>query len=141
MIIKNNSVEQINIALLELENNIKKINNSNDLNIVKNKLESVLRSLNETKNGLESGGTYNINITGHSSTSSKSDNANYADTAYNATISEKDMEGNIISSTYQKISEKNSVAGYSVCNKTSNGVYFLSATVDNGVISYDWIMN
>lgn len=139
MIIKNNSVEQINIALLELEDRIQRISNATDIKIIKASLESILRNLNETKNGLESGETYNINITGHASTATNADHASNADSSTTSEKATKDGSGNVISTTYQKTSEKNTVAGYVSCDKTANGTYFLSATVNNGTVTYSWV--
>jgi hypothetical protein len=144
MIIKNNSVEQINIALLEIESAISRITNASELKSLKSTVESILRTLNETKNGLESGATYNINITGNARTATSASTALSAENAVHSNTSEKaisDEDGNNISETYQNKSEKNPIAGYVSCDKTANGTYVLSATVNNGVVSYNWILN
>lgn len=144
MIIKNNSVEQINVALLEMESIISRISNASELKSLKSTVESILRTLNETKNGLESGATYNINITGNARTATTANTAISATNAVNSENSNKatnDGNGNNISETYQNKSEKNPIAGYVSCDKTANGTYVLSATVNNGVVSYEWILN
>lgn len=117
MTINKNSVEQINVALLDMDKKIKSANNANDLKSLEASVDSIKRTLNETKAGLESGKTYNINISGNAATASKATaatsagtaesantalSANYAETAEKAT---KDGDGNIISSTYVKASD------------------------------------
>ena len=163
MIINNNSVEQINVALLDIDKKLKGITlDTESLNTLKATVDSIQRSLNETKYGLTSGETYNINISGNASTASYATTAgttNYANSAGSATTAdkaEKDADNNIISSTYQKVSgmsayqlkadmtdyqkvsEKDSVAGYVHCDKTANGTYILVATVNNGAVTYSW---
>ena len=97
MVINNNTVEQINVALLDLENRIKSI--SLDIN--------TLKSLQSDINNIKS----NLN----------------------------DINGDKIDTTYQKIADKNSVAGYVHCDKTANGTYILKATVANGNVTYAWV--
>lgn len=163
MIINNNSVEQINVALLDIDKKLKGITlDTESLNTLKATVDSIQRSLNETKYGLTSGETYNINISGNASTATYATTAgstNYATSAGSATTAEKaekDADNNIISSTYQKvsgmsayqlkadmtdyqkISDKDSVAGYVHCDKTANGTYILVATVNNGAVTYSW---
>lgn len=110
MIINNNSVEQINVALLDIDKKLKGITlDTESLNTLKATVDSIQRSLNETKYGLTSGETYNINISGNASTATYATTAgstNYATSAGSATTAEKaekDADNNIISSTYQKV--------------------------------------
>ena len=163
MIINNNSVEQINVALLDIDKNLKGITlDSSSLKTLESAVDGIKRSLNETKSGLTSGETYNINISGNASTASyateagTTDYANSAGSAATADKAEKDADNNIISSTYQKVSgmsayqlkadmsdyqkvsDKDSVAGYVHCDKTANGTYVLVATVNNGAVTYSW---
>ena len=163
MIVNNNSVEQINVALLDIDKKLKGITlDTESLNTLKATVDSIQRSLNETKSGLTSGETYNINISGNASTASyateagTTDYANSAGSATTADKAEKDADNNIISSTYQKVSgmsayqlkadmtdyqkvsDKDSVAGYVHCDKTANGTYILVATVNNGAVTYSW---
>lgn len=132
MTINNNSVEQINVALLDMDKKIKRANSANNANDLKNleaSVDSIKRTLNETAAGLESGKTYNINISGNAATATRANNAGTAetatnaetainanhadtattaDTATNANIAEKatkDGGGNVISSTYVKVSD------------------------------------
>lgn len=163
MVINNNSVEQINVALLDIEKKLKGITlDTESLNTLKATISNIQRSLNETKNGLASGETYNINISGNASTASYATTAgttNYANSAGSATTAEKaekDAANNVISTTYQKVadmaayqlkadmtdyqevSEKDAIAGYVHCDQTANGSYILVATVNNGVVTYSW---
>ena len=145
MIINNNSVGQINVALLDIDKKLKGITlDTESLNTLKATVDSIQRSLNETKNGLTSGETYNINISGNASTASyataagTTDYANSAGSATTADKAEKDADNNIISSTYQKVSEKDAKAGYVHCDQTTNGTYILVATVNNGAVTYSW---
>lgn len=112
MTINNNSVEQINVALLDMDKKIKRANNANDLKNLEASVDSIKRTLNETTAGLESGKTYNINISGNAATATRANNAgtaetatsaetainaNHADTADTAT---QDASGNVITATY-----------------------------------------
>lgn len=176
MFINNNSVEQINVALNDIYTKINNLNiTTADIEAIKTNIASIQRTLNETKNGLSSGATYNINISGNASTATYATNAgsathatsadnateaDHADTADSATAADtatnaehagtadsataaekatKDGDGNTISTTYQKVSAKNAVAGYVNCNQTANGNYKLRATVSGGTITYSWI--
>lgn len=98
MVINNNTVEQINVALLDLENRIKSIGlDTSALKSLQSDINNIKSNLNETKAGLQSG------------------------------------------ATYQKVADKNSVAGYVHCDKTANGTYILKATVTNGNVTYAWV--
>lgn len=155
MIINNNTVEQINVALNDVYAKIDRLNiNTADIESIKASVANIQRTLNETKNGLSSGETYNINISGnaasatHATTASSATHADTANSATTAVSATKDGDGNTISTTYQKVSgmsnyqavsEKNAVAGYVNCNQTANGNYKLRATVSNGAVTYSWI--
>ena len=146
MIINNNSVEQINVALLDLEKKILTIKDSKSvIDSLRGSINTIKESLNETKAGLTFGATYNINITGSATTATTADTA---DTAVSAERASRDGNGNTITTTYQKkadmtdyqkVSEKDAVAGYVKCNQTANGSYDLVATVNNGTVSYSWV--
>lgn len=139
MIINNNSVEQINIALLDLEKKLSTIKNSkSDIDSLKDSINIIKASLNETKEGLTSGATYDINITGNATTATTADTAGSAASADSAKKASGDGDGNLITATYQKVLEKNAVAGYVKCNQTANGSYVLVATVNNGAVTYSW---
>lgn len=166
MFVNNNTVEQINVALNDIYTKINNLNiNTADIESIKANVANIQRTLNETKNGLSSGATYNINISGNASTATyattsgstthaetadfatTSTDADHADTADSATTAEtaekatKDGDGNTISTTYQKVSAKNAVAGYVNCNQTTNGNYKLRATVAGGTVTYSWVVD
>ena len=169
MIINNNTVEQINIALLDIDNKLKTTSiTSAQIQQIQRQIYNIQRTLRETSIGLSSGGTYNINITGNASsatyaveagtakvttTAQSAEIANYANTAGSATTAqsattaetadyatkaEKDSSNNTITTTYQNKNEKNSKAGYAVCDKTENGTYVLAAVVADGIVEYSW---
>ena len=146
MIVNDNSVEQINIALLDLEKKISALKDDRSVvDSLKDSVSIIRASLNETRSGLESGATYNINITGNATTATTADTATTAESAERAS---KDDNGDTITTTYQKkadmtdyqkVSEKNAIAGYVKCNQTANGSYILVATVNGGAVSYSWV--
>ena len=88
MTINKNSVEQINVALLDMDKKIKSaISNGTSASDFKNleaSVDSIKKNLNETNAGLESGKTYNINISGNAATATKATTATTAETATNA---------------------------------------------------------
>lgn len=140
MIINNNSVEQINIALLDLEKKLLTIKDDKAaIDSLRNDISVVKASLNETKAGLTSGATYNINITGNATTATTATKAGSATSAESAERASGDENGSLITTTYQKVSEKNAVAGYAKCNQTVNGSYILVATVNDGAVTYSWV--
>ena len=154
MIINNNTVEQINVALLDIDNKLKTTSvTSAQIQQIQKQIDNIQRTLRETSIGLSSGGTYNINITGNASSATfaveagsakvtgiaqSAEIANYANSAGTATKAEKDNLDNTISTTYQNKDEKNSKAGYAVCDKTENGTYVLAAVVADGIVEYSW---
>lgn len=88
MTINKNSTEQINVALLDLENKIKRNNQTAAISALSNDIEIINKTLKEKQNGLVAGETYNINISGNAATSNHSltaDNATTADSANTAT--------------------------------------------------------
>ena len=92
MTINKNSVEQINVALLDMDKKIKSaISNgisASDFKNLEASVDSIKRNLNDTKAGLESGKTYNINISGNAATADKATTATTAETATNANHAE-----------------------------------------------------
>lgn len=80
MTINNNSVEQINVALLDMDKKIKstvsKSASASDFKNLEASVDNIKRTLNETKAGLEPGKTYNINISGNAATADKAKEAN-----------------------------------------------------------------
>lgn len=116
MIINNNSVEQINVVLLDIDKRIKALNvDSETIKSLQDSVKLIKSSLNETKAGLTGGATYNINISGNAATATQATNAisairastaESADEAGHAVIANqaerasKDGNGNIITDTY-----------------------------------------
>ena len=140
MIINNNSVEQINIALLDMEKKLSTVKGDKAaIDSLRDSINIIKASLNETKAGLTSGGTYNINITGNATTATTANKAGSAVSADSAKKASEDEDGSLITATYQKVLEKNAVAGYVKCNQTANGSYILVATVNNGAVTYSWV--
>ena len=113
MIINNNSVEQINVALLDIDKKLKTTSvTSSQMERIQKQLDNVQRTLRETSVGLSSGATYNISITGNASSASfateagtakvtaiaqSAEIANHANTAERAL---KDVNGDSITGTY-----------------------------------------
>lgn len=113
MIINNNTVEQINIALLDIDNKLKTTSvTSAQIQQIQRQIDNVQRTLRETSIGLSSGATYNINITGSASSASfateagtakvtataqSAEIANHANAAERAS---KDANGDSITGTY-----------------------------------------
>lgn len=101
MIINNNSVEQINIAFLDLEKKLLTIKDDKSaIDSLRNSINAIKASLNETKAGLTSGATYDINITGNATTATTATTAGSAVSAESAERASKDSNGNSITSTY-----------------------------------------
>lgn len=128
MIINDNSVEQINVVLLDIDKKLKTTSvTSAQVQQIQKQLDNVQRTLRETAIGLSSGATYNISITGNASSASyaveagsakvtataqSAEIANHANTAGSATTAtsattaqsaeraSKDGNGNSITDTY-----------------------------------------
>lgn len=82
MTINNNSVQQINVALLDIDKRLNSISQNNtDIEAIRNDVAIIKASLNETKAGLISGATYDININGNAATATTAGNANHAATS------------------------------------------------------------
>lgn len=82
MTINNNSVQQINVALLDIDKRLNSISQNNtDIAAIKNDVAIIKASLNETKAGLMSGATYDINIKGNAATATTAGTANHAATS------------------------------------------------------------
>ena len=88
MTINNNSVEQINVALLDMDKKLKsaasKSASASDFKNLEASVDNIKRTLNETKTGLEPGKTYNINISGNAATADKAKEAEKAGKLVNA---------------------------------------------------------
>ena len=92
MTINKNSVEQINVALLDMDKKIKSaISNGTSASDFKNleaSVDNIKRSLDEAKAGLEPGKTYDINISGNAATADTATTATTAEIATTATTAE-----------------------------------------------------
>ena len=124
MTINKNSVEQINVALLDMDKKIKSAmsngTSASDFKNLEASVDSIKRALNETKSGLEPGKTYNINISGNAATATKATTAAIAETA---TTAETAITANHVE-TADKVANALTVNG-----KTYDG----SSAVDAGV--------
>lgn len=90
MTINNANVEQINVALLDLDKRIKALNIDNEaIKSLQNSVKAIKSSLNENQAGLTAGETYDINISGNAAT------ANHAKTVDKATTADKAISADI----------------------------------------------
>ena len=117
MTINNANVEQINVALLDIDKRIKALNIDNEaLKSLQNSIKTIKSSLNETKAGLQSGATYNINISGNATTATK------AATATTAAVADRALEADSVAeANYAKVAGNISAGGTSGQVLTSNG--------------------
>ena len=119
MIINDNSVEQINVALLDIDKKLKTTSvTSSQMEQIKIQLDNVQRTLRETAIGLSSGATYNINITGNASS------ASYATEAGSAKVT----------ATAQSAEVANHANTADSATNATNASHAVSA--DNGVPAY-----
>lgn len=119
MIINDNSVEQINVALLDIDKKLKTTSvTSSQMEQIKIQLDNVQRTLRETAIGLSSGATYNINITGNASS------ASYATEAGTAKVT----------ATAQSAEVANHANTADSATNATNASHAVSA--DNGVPTY-----
>ena len=119
MIINNNSVEQINVALLDIDKKLKTTSvTSSQMEQIKVQLDNVQRTLRETSIGLSSGATYNISITGNASS------ASYATEAGTAKVT----------ATAQSAEVANHAITADSATNATNASHAVSA--DNGVPAY-----
>ena len=148
MTINKNSVEQINVALLDMDKKIKSaLSNGTSASDFKNleaSVDNIKRTLNETTAGLEPGKTYDINISGNAATADKATTATTAETATNAnhaetaTTAETATNANhaLTADTATNVTTANKVANALTVNgKTYDGSSAVNAgvqTVANG---------
>ena len=136
MTINKNSVEQINVALLDMDKKIKSamsnIDSSSAFKNLEASVESIKRNLNETTAGLESGKTYNINISGNAATATRATTAANAETA---TTAETAISANSADTATTAETATNATTAAKVANAlTVNGkTYNGSEAVDAGV--------
>ena len=119
MIINSNSVEQINVALLDIDKKLKTTSvTSSQMEQIQKQLDNVQRTLRETSIGLSSGATYNISITGNASS------ASYATEAGSAKVT----------ATAQSAEVANHANTADSATTATNASHAVSA--DNGVPTY-----
>ena len=146
MTINNANVEQINVALLDLDKRIKALNIDNEaIKSLQNSVKTIKSSLNETKAGLQSGATYDINISGNAATATK---ATTATTAEVVNVAESAAEANHatsatnatnatnanISKTLDTVNGDKLQIGSGTAQNITNAKH--AATADNGVPVY-----
>ncbi len=151
MTINNATVEQINVALLDIDKRIKALNtDSETIKSLQNSVKTIKSSLNETQAGLTSGATYDINISGNAATATQATtatNAVSANTASSAaeaghatsadTISAGGTSGQVLTSNGSSIAPSwqdqklNTVTLYSGSYSTTNGNITLSDSIEN----------
>ena len=154
MIINDNSVEQINVALLDIDKKLKTTSvTSSQMEQIQKQLDNVQRTLRETAIGLSSGATYNINITGNASSASyateagsakvtataqSAEIANHANTADSATTAENATNAN------HAVSADNGVPAYSIndagkslaVNRNGNGTEWVKQSQTIKFVDY-----
>lgn len=131
MIINNNSVEQINIALLDLEKKLLTIKDDKSIiGSLKDSVNTIKASLNETKAGLTSGATYDINITGNATT------ATYAKTATTAEVANV-AESAGISKTEDPVNGDELQIGSGSSQHITNAKHAAAADKAVEVVDYD----
>ena len=143
MTINNANVEQINVALLDIDKRIKALNIDNEaIKSLQNSVKTIKSSLNETKAGLQSGATYDINILGNAATATK---ATTATTAEVVNVAESAAEANHatnatnatnanISKTLDTVNGDKLQIGSGTAQNITNAKH--AATADNGVPVY-----
>lgn len=146
MTINNASVEQINVALLDIDKRIKALNIDNEaIKSLQNSVKAIKSSLNETKAGLQSGATYDINISGNATTATKAATATTAEVADRALEADSVAEANYatnatnatnanISKTLDTVNGDKLQIGSGTAQNITNAKH--AATADNGVPVY-----
>lgn len=146
MTINNASVEQINVALLDIDKRIKALNIDNEaIKSLQNSVKAIKSSLNETKAGLQSGATYDINISGNATTATKAATATTAEVADRALEADSVAEANYatnatnatnanLSKTLDTVNGDKLQIGSGTAQNITNAKH--AATADNGVPVY-----
>ena len=121
MIINDNSVEQINVALLDIDKKLKTTSvTSSQMEQIQKQLDNVQRTLRETAIGLSSGATYNINITGNASSASYATEAGSAKVTATAQSAEIANHANTADTATTARSADNGVPAYSINDAGKN---------------------
>ena len=124
MIINSNSVEQINVALLDIDKKLKTTSvTSSQMEQIKRQVDSIQHTLRETAIGLSSGATYNINITGNASSASYATEAGTAKvtaTAQSAEVANHANTADSATNATHAVSADNGVPAYSINDAGKN---------------------
>ena len=146
MTINNANVEQINVALLDIDKRIKALNIDNEaIKSLQNSVKTIKSSLNEKQAGLVSGATYNINISGNATTATKAATATTAAVADRALEADSVAEANYatnatnatnanLSKTLDTVNGDKLQIGSGTAQNITNAKH--AATADNGVPVY-----
>ena len=143
MTINNANVEQINVALLDIDKRIKALNIDNEaIKSLQNSIKTIKSSLNEKQAGLQSGETYNINISGNATTATKAATAAVAAVADRALEADSVAEANYatnatnanLSKTLDTVNGDKLQIGSGTAQNITNAKH--AATADNGVPVY-----
>lgn len=113
MVITNNSPQQINTALFELENKIRQLESA-----IKQSNNNIETSKVQTNLSLSSGQTYDINITGSATRASYADNSGTADNASHADTA--DIASNVPTKTSQLQNDSGFITDADIPTKTSD---------------------
>lgn len=124
MIINSNSVEQINVVLLDIDKRIKALNvDGETLKSLQDSVKLIKSSLNETKAGLTGGATYDINILGNAATATNATSAIRASTAESADEASHAILANTATNATNAthaVSADNGVPAYSINDAGKN---------------------
>lgn len=143
MTINNANVEQINVALLDIDKRIKALNIDNEaIKSLQNSVKTIKSSLNEKQAGLQSGATYDINISGNASTATKAVTATTAEVVNVAeSAAEADHATNATNATNANLSKTLDTVngdklqiGSGTAQNITNAKH--AASADNGVPMY-----
>ena len=146
MTINNANVEQINVALLDIDKRIKALNIDNEaIKSLQNSVKTIKSSLNEKQAGLQSGATYDINISGNATTATKAATATTAAVADRALEADSVAEANYatnatnatnanLSKTLDTVNGDKLQIGSGTAQNITNAKH--AATADNGVPTY-----
>ena len=146
MTINNANVEQINVALLDIDKRIKALNIDNEaIKSLQNSVKTIKSSLNEKQAGLVSGATYNINISGNATTATKAATATTAAVADRALEADSVAEANYatnatnatnanLSKTLDTVNGDKLQIGSGTAQNITNAKH--AASADNGVPVY-----
>ena len=136
MTINNATVEQINVALLDLDKRIKALNTDNEaIKSLQNSIKTIKSSLNEAQAGLTAGETYDINISGNAATATHAEEAKRADEADHAASADTTKNADI-SKTLDTVNGDKLQIGSGTAQNITNAKH--AATADKAVEVVDY---